>query len=194
MLFSIIQVLLLKLNMEENKQYGREKEIKEGDRTNNISTKYRIIFHWIIVVLYLAMIYYFSSQDGTKSHKVSAGLLEHIKLLFVFIPEDIFEFFSGVDKNHEYILRKMAHFTEYLILALIVFKALRVSRVKVKRSFVFTSVFCLLYAVSDEVHQFFVPGRAFAVTDILIDTSGAVFGLIIAAFFNYIKKRRCNSE
>lgn len=176
--------------MEENKQQGNKKKIKEGNGYSNRSTKCRIIFHWIIVAFYLAMIYYFSSQDGTKSHEVSAGLLEYIKFLIMYIPEDILGFFLGVGKSYEYILRKTAHFTEYLILALIFFKAMKVSRVEVKRNFVLTFVFCFLYAVSDEVHQFFVPGRAFAITDILIDTAGAVFGLIIAAFFNYIKKRK----
>jgi VanZ family protein len=58
-----------------------------------------------------------------------------------------------------------------------------VSGVKVKKSFIITFIFCFLYAVSDEVHQIFVPGRAFAIRDIIIDTSGAALGLGIIALF-----------
>jgi VanZ family protein len=38
-------------------------------------------------------------------------------------------------------------------------------------------VFCVLYAVSDEVHQLFVPGRGAQVTDVLIDNAGAFVGI-----------------
>jgi len=49
-----------------------------------------------------------------------------------------------------------------------------------------TLIFCFLYAVSDEVHQIFVPGRAFAVGDIIIDTLGAALGIIVIYFKNLI--------
>lgn len=154
-----------------------------------VSTKQRMYFHWGIVVLYMVMIFYLSSQDGTKSHEVSAGLLGYLKVLTVFILGDASDFFSGVGKNYECILRKAAHFTEYLILSLIVYKAMRVSRIKMKNSVIWTLILCVVYAISDEVHQYFVPGRAFAVTDIMIDTAGSIFGLTSVTLVNYLRNR-----
>ncbi len=143
----------------------------------------KVFIYWMVVVLYLAMIFYFSAQDGTKSHEVSAGLLHYIFRIASLLPEKIFNFLSGLFKHYEFLLRKAAHFTEYFILSLIFYRAMIVSGVKVKKSFIITFIFCFLYAVSDEVHQIFVPGRAFAIRDIIIDTSGAALGLGIIALF-----------
>lgn len=55
--------------------------------------------------------------------------------------------------------------------------ALRVSGVIGFKGFLFSLVFCILYAISDEVHQVFVPGRGAQVTDVLIDSFGAFIGI-----------------
>lgn len=148
--------------------------------------KIKIYISWVVVVLYLAMIFYFSSQDGTKSHKVSSELLQYLKFLVVLIPERIQRYLSGAYRNMEFILRKAAHFTEYFILSFVFYRAMVISGVRVKKSMIVTLVFCFLYAVSDEVHQVFVPGRAFAVGDIIIDTLGAALGIIVIYFKNLI--------
>ena len=45
---------------------------------------------------------------------------------------------------------------------------------------VVTDLICMIYASTDEFHQTFVAGRSGAFTDCLIDTSGAIFGVIAA--------------
>jgi VanZ family protein len=141
--------------------------------------KLKIYIYWVVVALYLGLIFYFSGQNGETSHKVSSGLLHYISYAALLFPEGFVDFFYSSFKNHELFLRKLAHFTEYLILAIIFYKALMVSNVKVKKSYIITLGFCFFYAVTDEVHQIFVPGRAFGIKDILIDTLGATLGLII---------------
>jgi len=152
--------------------------------------KIKIYISWTVVVLYLTMIFYFSSQDGTKSHRVSADLLQYLKLFVVMLPEGVQKYLSKCLSdgygNLEFILRKAAHFTEYFILSFIFYRAVVVSGVRMKKSIIVTLVFCFLYAVSDEVHQIFVPGRAFAVGDIIIDTLGAALGIIVIYFKNLI--------
>jgi len=124
--------------------------------------KIRIYISWIVVVLYVAMIFYFSSQDGTKSHRVSADLLQYLKLFVVMLPEGVQKYLSKCLSdgygNLEFILRKAAHFTEYFILSFIFYRAVVVSGIRMKKSMIVTLIFCFLYAVSDEVHQVFVPG------------------------------------
>ena len=54
-----------------------------------------------------------------------------------------------------------------------------------------TLAICFLYAVSDEVHQVFVPGRAGRISDVMIDTSGAVLGiLLVFSVIQLIKYRK----
>jgi VanZ family protein len=74
------------------------------------------------------------------------------------------------------VIRKMAHFTEYLILSVLLYRALRGERRWNARAAGMAFVLAGLYAVSDEFHQWFVPGRTAAATDCLIDVSGAAAG------------------
>lgn len=47
----------------------------------------------------------------------------------------------------------------------------------------FAFVFCVLYALSDEIHQIYVPGRAFQVGDLLMDGVGALIGVLLVSAF-----------
>ncbi len=71
------------------------------------------------------------------------------------------------------VIRKLAHFTEYLILSVLLYRALRGDRRWNLRAAGLALAIAGLYSVSDEFHQWFVPGRTAAATDCLIDVSGA---------------------
>jgi len=73
-------------------------------------------------------------------------------------------------------VRKLAHFTEYLILSVLLYRALRGGRRWNMRAAGLAVAFAGVYAMSDELHQWFVPGRTAAASDCLIDVSGAVAG------------------
>ena len=73
-------------------------------------------------------------------------------------------------------LRKLAHFTEYLILSTLLYRALAAERRWSLRAAVLALTLAGLYSVSDELHQWFGPGRVAAATDCLIDVSGAAAG------------------
>jgi VanZ family protein len=78
-------------------------------------------------------------------------------------------------------IRKLAHFTEYLILSLLLYRALDVEGRWSLRVAVLALVLAGLYAGSDELHQWFVPGRGARVSDCLIDVSGAAAGQALLA-------------
>lgn len=83
------------------------------------------------------------------------------------------------------ILRKIAHMAEYFILALLLYRAFRGS-FNSAAFYLILWPFSLsfLYAVSDEIHQAFVPMRYSSPIDIVIDTAG------IIAFFILLKHKR----
>jgi VanZ family protein len=85
-----------------------------------------------------------------------------------------------------FIFRKCAHVSEYAILALLLFRA-AIFMTNLKRSLVilYVSVWgaCLIVAATDEFHQTFVASRGATVTDIMIDSGGAILGLLIGASF-----------
>ncbi|MBO5743146.1 MAG: VanZ family protein [Clostridia bacterium] len=56
-----------------------------------------------------------------------------------------------------------------------------------KKAFFITILICFVYAVSDEIHQFFVPGRACRILDVLIDTLGSSFFILVCFLYSKIK-------
>ncbi len=80
--------------------------------------------------------------------------------------------------RYDFILRKFAHVFEYFILTLLLYRAFRGTfQWNIFHVVASSSVVSLLYAISDEIHQAFVPGRGCSARDVFIDAIG------IAAFF-----------
>jgi VanZ family protein len=71
-----------------------------------------------------------------------------------------------------------------------VINALRRSGAYGYRSIVLALLICVLYAISDEVHQLFVPGRGGQVKDIIIDSAGATVGIGVYLLISRVVKRR----
>ena len=83
--------------------------------------------------------------------------------------------------NSRFIIRKTAHFTLYFILGILVYQTLSSYGVK-KNILVYSVLFCLVYASSDEIHQLF-NDRTFRKLDIFIDTLGGLTGSTLIHFF-----------
>lgn len=83
------------------------------------------------------------------------------------------------------IIRKLAHFTEYLILGILVINMF--TKNNAKKSCLLSILLCIIYATSDEIHQIFTPGRACQIKDILIDSVGSITGIYL---FELLKKRK----
>ena len=84
------------------------------------------------------------------------------------------------------VTRKCAHVTEYAVLALLLWRALRsVATLGRKTLTVFGAVLlgCALFAASDEFHQTFVKSRTPSIRDVFLDVGGAFLGLLIGATF-----------
>jgi|SRR5919108_600156 VanZ family protein len=84
------------------------------------------------------------------------------------------------------VIRKCAHVTEYAVLALLLWRALRsVSGLRTRTLMAFGAVVlgCALFAASDEFHQTFIKSRTPSVRDVFLDIAGAILGLLIGASF-----------
>jgi VanZ family protein len=70
------------------------------------------------------------------------------------------------------VLRKLAHFTEYAVLTVLWWRALRGLGIRFGRALAAAIAISLAYAVTDEFHQTFVDGRNGTPADVLIDSAG----------------------
>ncbi|MEG1997719.1 MAG: VanZ family protein, partial [Clostridiales bacterium] len=92
-------------------------------------------------------------------------------------------------ENFQWLIRKAAHFSEYTLLAALFMQAFKSPRITRHQQQFYALLSTILYAISDELHQLFIPGRACQIQDILIDSSGAVLGIIlITLFYQLVKK------
>jgi len=134
----------------------------------------------ISTVVIMVMIFCFSMENSSESANRSGGVTEFILKTFVRDYQDMtVSEKKSLLKEAEHIIRKLAHFSIYTVLGF--FTSLAVGRRKLfSAGSLITLAFGFLYAFSDEVHQYFVPGRSCQFKDVMIDTCGVVTGIIIS--------------
>ena len=116
------------------------------------------------MILVCIVIFLFSNQAGVESSKISNDL----------------------------IVRKMGHFSEYMILGFFSFSYLSNIFMKVnshrnyKKTAILSQIFSVVYASTDEFHQTFVVGRDGNIIDVLIDSSGALVGIMISSIMYFL--------
>ena len=123
---------------------------------------------WAPVVVWAALIFLASTSWFTGSRTESVV----VPLLAWLFPHASLQ---TLETMHT-IVRKSAHFSEYLIFGLLIARALRDARGWLWRHAVLAVLLAASYAVTDELHQHFVPGRTAAVGDVVIDAIGATVG------------------
>ena len=143
------------------------------------------VISWLLVILWMALIFYLSHQPATESNSLSTGITERIVAIIERLTSDID--FDVSNFNH--IIRKNAHFFAYLVLGILVSDALKGNGFKGSNRFIIALAICILYAISDEVHQLFILGRAGQVKDVIIDSVGAVVGIGGSLVFGKLKTR-----
>lgn len=134
----------------------------------------KIFLRWLPVIFWMGFIFYLSHQPAEKSSELSSGITEILLNILAFI----FPLYDEMPIIH-FIIRKAAHFFAYFILGILVIHALKPSLEGRWMSISVTMIICILYAISDEIHQLFIPGRSGEIRDVLINSLGAVTGLIV---------------
>ena len=146
--------------------------------------------YWTLFALWAGVIFYFSAQPDTVSSQQSG--------VFTQLLEEAVAFISGPSANVgmlyatlDHLVRKAAHFTVYLVLGVLAQRAYWHSGAKRRGLCVTLSLLtCALYAATDELHQYFVPGRAMMLTDVALDSAGALCGAAASVFVLDGKSRK----
>ena len=138
------------------------------------------LFKWGLVILLMFIIFYFSNQSSNASSTTSSGVVKNI--FNIFNLDGIFD----VDSFHT-LIRKIAHFSIYLLLGFLVYNALFNKKISSINILLYSILIVCLYAVSDEIHQLFIVGRSCEIRDILIDTIGGSVGSLIYYFYTKLK-------
>lgn len=154
----------------------------------------------ILIIIWMITIFLFSNQDGMESENTSDIITN--RLVNETIENNI-EIEENVDNtnneninnsvnvakyNYEFemykgevrlVVRKSAHFIIYLVGGFLLFNFFRTYNISLRNQIIYAILGIILYASSDEFHQLFVNGRTARVEDVLLDTLGALVGILL---------------
>lgn len=140
----------------------------------------------------MAAIFYLSHQPAEVSSEVSGGLIYRV-LNFIMSGFDSLSEQERAQtiESLQYVFRKGAHATAYATMGGLSMGLMLTFDFKKKWSPVaFAFLLSFLYAVSDEVHQLFIEGRSGQVSDVVLDSCGAIFGIAVVWFFVWLARKR----
>jgi len=133
---------------------------------------------WTAVIAWMLVIFSLSAQVAEESNRLSTDVTEAVVRTVEKVKPDAE--INVIRLNQ--IIRKNAHFLCYLVLGILAMNAFRRNGCSIGKSLILSFFLCAVYAVSDEIHQLYVPGRGAQVADVLIDCTGGVTGMFIYWF------------
>lgn len=150
----------------------------------------------ILVILWMIIVFYFSHQQGTGSSNTSKKVSKIVVEIIDIKNEMQEEQKQEIIKIIELIIRKLAHYTIYLIGGIFITNCVYWYILEGKRTILYGASIGIIYAITDEIHQLFIPERSGKITDVLIDTIGIFTGILIYLFMKklidiIIEKKKC---
>ena len=144
------------------------------------------------MIIMMIIIFMFSAMPSEESGEASGKILTEVLKIVESIKK------TGLDQatinRIHWLIRKCAHFTEYAVFGWFTIYSLT-DLVKNKwAACIFSEAIVFVYAVSDEIHQYLVPGRYMSAGDVGIDSLGALFGIWLFVIFHRGKKKKKVTE
>lgn len=146
----------------------------------------RKIIKLALVILMATIIFLFSHQTAKNSLSTSDQVI--INTAEAIKGEELTQKESDkLVKKYKVLVRKSAHFFLFFCLAITVFIYLTDGVEVNKRYILYTMIACIIYAITDEIHQLFVDGRTARVFDVFVDSCGSLTSTLMMYGFHKLK-------
>ena len=168
--------------------------------SKSIKFKNNLIFKRMLFLIMLVIAFYvifnFSAQNGEISGSLSKKVTELIVDIISKVKTmDMTRKLYYIEKFHP-IIRKLAHFIAYTVVGVAVMGFMCTFDIRNIYKVVISFGIGLTYAIIDEVHQYFIPGRCASIRDVCIDSAGVLTGIFILiiiiifleAILNWLKR------
>ena len=139
------------------------------------------VFFWIAAAVWCGVLFFFSGQNAAESSALSLRVTRFVLRLFPFLPYSVREL--------NLILRDIAHFGTFAVEGFLLGSAMMTLLPKRAMGGLLATLICAVVAVCNEYHQSFVAGRACEVKDMLVDSAGALTGVLFAALVLWLAFR-----
>lgn len=144
--------------------------------------KHKRIILIMLIVIWMIIIFIFSSQVSSKSTSTSKQVVgfvvDKLNITKDMSNKERLQFIEDLQTP----VRKFTHFSIYAIGGMISFTLLNEFNITKKKKIIVSFALCALYAITDEIHQYFVLGRSCEIGDVIIDSCGAILGIAILYF------------
>lgn len=132
-----------------------------------------------LIIMWMITIFYFSNQPADISGKTSGTIAKDILQKTNIIDTIPTEKQEDVISHFDNIIRKIAHYTIYTIGGILVFNFVRKIDMSEKKKIIYSFLFGMCYAITDEIHQYFIAGRACMWQDVCLDSLGVLTGIVV---------------
>lgn len=133
---------------------------------------------FVFTLAWMLLVFLFSSQTAAESSRISKKIFEVLgNFYFNMFSCEGTQNISVLFPHGECLIRTAGHVIEYFILGILILLLLR--KLRFRKYVIIAAGICMLYAIGDEIHQFFVPGRGPQVTDVIVDTASSILGIIL---------------
>jgi VanZ family protein len=137
----------------------------------------KIIWIWLPTLIVILAIFFLSSENGGSSHEFSTKLALQVLYRLSKLTHGKIGLFTVPLWKLDQLIRKLAHITEYTVLAFTVSLSLSFYRIKIRKLSCLCFIICFIYACCDEFHQLFILERSGRLTDVFIDCIGMMIGI-----------------
>lgn len=145
----------------------------------------KIFFAYLLFLVWALVIFKFSSEVSSISSSRSDLIVAYIQQAGSSLPQDILTFLT----------RKAAHTIAYFIFGIMAYNVIRHYKLPPRRAILVSSAIVFTYALSDEFHQIFVPGRSGELRDVLIDTIAGIVAVVLTyVIHREIVRRRAKNR
>ena len=138
-----------------------------------------------LCIVCMIAIFLFSAQNGDTSNNTSNFVITLLEQLFHL---EIEKLAPSLVETLSFIVRKCAHMSEYALLCIL--WVLYMKEARFSKAYMLAYGLTVIYAVSDEMHQLFVPGRSAQLSDVCIDACGAAIGLMLIYLWCRWRRRK----
>ncbi|WP_153724121.1 VanZ family protein [Heliorestis convoluta] len=162
---------------------------------NHPTSKIRQIIAWTLVFFWMSLIVSLSAQPAQQSDQLSRKFTKVlVEVITPFVPGEYIDNLDDALGKANAIVRKQAHVGVYFVLGFLTINAFRRSGIQTASSYWLAFSLSVAFAVSDEIHQLYVPGRSGEIMDVLYDSTGALLGIGAYGLLTKIKKQTKKKE
>ena len=127
-----------------------------------------------LTIVWMILIFCFSNQPSDESKNTSSDVTR--KIVNIIYQDTLSEQEKELKiEKIDPIIRKLAHYTIYTIGGIIIGLTITTFEIQTKKKILITQAIGSIYAITDEIHQYFIPGRSCQIKDILIDSFRSVY-------------------